>query len=333
MSYSFGLMTTQQPSPAPEPILIRLPNWVGDVCMCLPVIARLQSLGIEISICARPWAKDLLAGMDIDSFIPVTGKFAKDLKTLRAWHQAHPKYNKALLLPDSLSSALLFKLAGLVSAGYKDDGRSLLLSWAFKKPQPRPHAAQSWFNLSEQALKDWKVIKEAQEIPANLALPLTPQQQQLANQAIDHAGLTEGSFVLIAPTAIGLHKGQIKVWPHFDALTRHLQGLGLPVIMCPPPAEQVAALVAAPTAQLIAPLGLGPFAALTRQAKLVICNDSGVSHICAAAGANQLTLFGVTDPQRTGPWTPHSVNLGQNGHWPALQDVIERVQQLVSIQK
>jgi len=270
--------------------------------------------------------------MNIQSFIPVTGQFTSDLKTLRAWHRAHPEYKKALLLPDSLSSAMLFKLAGFHSAGYKDDGRTLLLNWAFNKPQPRPHAAQSWFNLSEQALKVWNESNEIVDIPARLDLPLTPLHQQLAKQAISEAGLTEGAFVLIAPTATGLHKGRIKVWPHFDALTRHLQARDLPVIMCPPPAEQEAAIAAAPTAQLIKPLGLGPFAALTSKAKLVVCNDSGVSHICAAVNANQLTLFGVTDPHRTGPWTPNSVNLGQNGHWPALEDVIARVQQLVSIQ-
>jgi len=333
MSYSFGLMTTKQPDSTLAPILIRLPNWVGDVCMCLHIIARLKALGIEISICARPWAKDLLAGMGIHCFIPVNGKFTSDLKTLRAWHRTHPEYKKALLLPDSFSSAMLFKLAGFNSAGYKDDGRTLLLRWAFNKPQPRPHAAQSWFNLSEQALKVWNLIDEMQDIPARLDLPLTPLHQQLADQAIAHAGLTQGDFILIAPTATGLHRGQIKVWPHFDALTRHLQSLGLSVIMCPPPAEQAAAIAAASTARLIAPLGLGPFAALTSKAKLVICNDSGVSHICAAVNANQLTLFGVTDPQRTGPWTSNSVNLGQNGDWPALQEVITRVQQLVSIQK
>jgi len=92
-------------------------------------------------------------------------------------------------------------------------------------------------------------------------------------------------------------------------------------------------VLAAPTAQLLPALGLGPFAALTRQAQLVICNDSGVSHICAAANARQLTLFGVTDPERTGPWTPNTVNLGQNGHWPAMHAVTERVQQLLSSQK
>ena len=62
----------------------------------------------------------------------------------------------------------------------------------------------------------------------------------------------------------------------------------------PPPAETDEARRNAPTAQLLPPLSLGAFAALTARSALVICNDSGVSHVAAAASARQLTLFGVT---------------------------------------
>ncbi len=297
--------------------------------MCLPVLERFTALSIKVAVCARPWAKDLLAGLGIENFIPLTGKFTDDVKVLRTWRRAHPAYKKGLLLPDSLSSALIFKLAGLQSAGYRDDGRSFLLRWAYNKPQPRPHALQSWFDLAELALQSWGYDDTKKPIPAKLNLPLTPTHLKLAQATITQAGLSGQPFVLIAPTAVGLHKGRIKVWPHFDALTRQLQSEGYQVAMCPPPSEQAAAVIAAPTAQLLPPLGLGPFAALTRLASLVVCNDSGVSHICAAANARQLTLFGVTQPEKTGPWTPNTVNLGQNGHWPAPQAVHERVQQLL----
>ena len=146
---------------------------------------------------------------------------------------------------------------------------------------------------------------------------------------MSEAKLIPGQFVLIAPTATGLHQGRIKVWPHFDALTRALQDQGMRVVACPPPAEQDPARMAAPTAEVLAPLGLGAYCALARNCALVICNDSGVSHLCAAVGARQVTLFGVTNPARTGPWTPDSVNLGQNGQWPSAHEVISRVAQIL----
>ncbi|WP_262357148.1 glycosyltransferase family 9 protein, partial [Bordetella pertussis] len=37
----------------------------------------------------------------------------------------------------------------------------------------------------------------------------------------------------------------------------------------------------APSATLLPPLGLGAFAALAQRAALVVCNDSGVSHVAA----------------------------------------------------
>ncbi|HLR78764.1 MAG TPA: glycosyltransferase family 9 protein, partial [Burkholderiaceae bacterium] len=72
------------------------------------------------------------------------------------------------------------------------------------------------------------------------------------------------------------------------------------------------------------PVGLGAFATLTRHASLVICNDSGVSHIAAAAGARQLTLFGVTEQERTGPWSSSATCLGSASAWPDV-DETERV--------
>jgi len=82
-----------------------------------------------------------------------------------------------------------------------------------------------------------------------------------------------------------------------------------------------------PTADLIEPLRLGGFCALTRLARVVICNDSGVAHLCSAVGSKQITLFGVTNPARTRPWTPDSVNLGQLGQWPSVGEVVARTQQ------
>ena len=61
----------------------------------------------------------------------------------------------------------------------------------------------------------------------------------------------------------------------------------------------------------------------------MIANDSGVSHIAAAVCAKQITLVGVTDAKRTGPWNPDAIVLGENGRWPALQSVIDTISELV----
>jgi len=111
---------------------------------------------------------------------------------------------------------------------------------------------------------------------------------------------------------------------------RALQADGVTVAMCPPASEADQARRNAPTATLLPPLGLGAYAALAQQAALVVCNDSGVSHLAAAVGARQLTLFGVTDRSRTGPWSPRAVCLGENGAWPAVDAVLEHTATLLS---
>ena len=322
-------MTVQDSTQRPTPILIRLPNWIGDVCMCLPALDLLTQAGVPVVVCARGWAKDLLTGLKIEGFIEMTDSLWSNVRVLRQWRREHPSHQRGLLMPDSLSSALTFKLAGLQSAGWRDDGRSLLLKWGYNKPTEPIHAVESWFELTQRALSSWGLDTREISLSNTLNLPITNEHKQSAAAALREAGFKSGEFVLIAPTATGQHRGQKKVWPHFDALARVLQNNRIKVVMCPPLHEQVAANRAAPTVDLIRPLSLGAFCALTRMAKLVICNDSGVAHLCAAAGAQQLTLFGVTDASRTGPWNPKSCNMGQNGSWPTAGEVVTRAQQLL----
>jgi len=322
-------MTKQHVTNRPAPILIRLPNWIGDVCMCLPALELLSQSGLSYVVCARGWARALLTGIKIEGFVEMTDSLKDNVRALRQWRASHPAQQFGLLMPDSLSSALTFRLAGIQSAGWRDDGRSLLLKWAYNKPAEQMHAVQTWFELTRRALNSWGIDANQASLPSTLNLPITNEHRQAAAAALREAGFKAGDFVLIAPTATGLHRGQKKVWPHFDAMARVLQNNRVNVAMCPPLDEQVAANRAAPTVDLIRPLDLGAFCALTRMAKLVICNDSGVAHLCAAAGAKQITLFGVTDAARTGPWNPNSCNMGQNGYWPTAGEVVTRVQQLL----
>jgi len=323
-------MTAQDAKKRPAPIFIRLPNWIGDVCMCLPALELLNKAGLSYVVCARNWARPLLTGLKTEGFIEMTDSLKDNVRELRRWRREHPTQQFGLLMPDSLSSALTFRLAGIQSAGWRDDGRSLLLKWGFNKPSEPMHAVEAWFELAQRALSSWGI--EARHIPLSptINLTITNEHKQAAAAALREAGFKAGDFVLIAPTATGQHRGMKKVWPHFDAFARVLQNNRVNVAMCPPESEQAAANRAAPTVDLIRPLDLGAFCALTRMAKLVVCNDSGVAHLCAAAGAKQVTLFGVTEATRTGPWNPESCNLGQNGSWPTAGEVVARAQQLLS---
>jgi ADP-heptose:LPS heptosyltransferase len=84
--------------------------------------------------------------------------------------------------------------------------------------------------------------------------------------------------------------------------------VGLVVVEGPRDAESVAAFLEAceVDAAVVRGRGIGDVAALLRRADLVVCNDTGVMHVAAAAGATTLAVFGPTDPFR---WAPRSPGL------------------------
>jgi ADP-heptose:LPS heptosyltransferase len=64
---------------------------------------------------------------------------------------------------------------------------------------------------------------------------------------------------------------------------------------------EVAASTRAPAVDLAARTSLGTLAALLEGAELLVCNDTGVSHLAAALGVRSVVVFSVSDPDR---WAP-----------------------------
>jgi heptosyltransferase II len=311
-------------------IAVRLPNWVGDVCMSLPCLQWLNDQGHELVIFGRPWAKPLVQQFNPSAFVALSGSFGADLKTVKQFRSTQRQITHGLILPDSLSSAALFRLAGINSAGHRHDGRSLLLKWPVPKPNAGLHASQKWWHLVKESAMRWALPTPPTQAP-RVSLAISAIDSQAASQSIDAANLTGKSFILLAPTATGLHKGQVKVWPHFASLSKALVEMGHQLVICPPPNEVAQAQALAPGATLITPLNLGGFAALAKRSALVICNDSGVSHLAAVAGATQITLIGVTEPSHSGPVSDSAIVMGQMGQWPSLKAVIDVVADQVAV--
>ena len=319
----------QSPATSRRLIIVRLPNWIGDVCMSLPSLQALAEADFDLIVCGRPWAKDLVAQFRAVDFIPLSGRFWSDLKALRTLPKSLRRNALGLVLPDSLSSAALFFLSGIRALGYRDDGRSFMLHWPVSKPTEIGHAVSKWWHLTIHALERWSGAKDFSEIPLPASLCLLDADLSHAHEALQSHKLKAGEFVLVAPTAVGLHHGNIKVWPHFSELVHRFKAIGVPVVACPPQQERAQALAILDEEILIEPLDLRSFCALTTLAGLVVCNDSGVSHLAAAAGAKQLTLFGVTDPKNTRPWSTKAQYVGGPDGWPGLDEVVERCIQML----
>ncbi|RLM48956.1 LPS biosynthesis glycosyltransferase, partial [Halobellus sp. Atlit-31R] len=68
-----------------------------------------------------------------------------------------------------------------------------------------------------------------------------------------------------------------------------------------PLARAVADHMRTPAIEAAAPISIGAMAALMSRARLLICNDTGVSHIAAGLGLNSVVVFSKADIAR---WAP-----------------------------
>src|SRR5512144_2684563 len=87
----------------PSRVLVRAPNWVGDVVLSLPALrdARRAFPAARLSVLARPWVADIYRAVpEVDAILESRGH-APDVAQLRG------AFDLALLLPNSFGSALV----------------------------------------------------------------------------------------------------------------------------------------------------------------------------------------------------------------------------------
>lgn len=307
-------------------VLCRIPNHVGDCCMCLPALRLLEASGFTPALVGKRWAEDLMSGMGW-RFDPIEGHVTEDINRIR-YLADNAQANRGLLFPNSFGSALLFKFAPIKTAGLKTDCRSFLLDTKIPAP-PKMHEVERFFYVAHEAIKAWGGKPAWDKVPKSLGLMLLKRHEAAARNLMEKFHIPE-RYAILAPVARGLQDGKVKQWPHFNDLVAPLKEMGVEPIIFPSLREEEAARKACPDATILEPTSLGIFAALVKHAQIVIANDSGVSHIAAALGVKQITLVGVTDPSRTAPWNPQAVVLGKQGEWPAPQDVINAMRQILA---
>ncbi len=301
-------------------VLCRLPNHVGDCCMTLPALRLLEASGFTPMLTGKRWAEDLMSGMGW-RFDPIEGHVTEDLHRIRYISNHLGPRPLGLLFPNSFSSALLFSIGRVRNAGFPTDGRRFLLDKVVEEPGTM-HEVERFFRLAHGAIKAWGGTPAWDSVPEELGMRLLARHEAAARNLMAEHDIPE-NFALLAPIARGLHHGKEKQWKHFNELCGPLRDMGIEPIVFPSVREEEANHAACPNARILPPTTLGNYAALAKRARIVIANDSGISHVAAAVSANQITLLGVTDPARTRPWNSKAVCLGNNTDgWPSLDEVL-----------
>ena len=301
-------------------VLCRLPNHVGDCCMTLPALRLLEASGFTPMLTGKRWVEDLMSGMGW-RFDPIEGHVTEDLHRIRYISNHLGPRPLGLLFPNSFSSALLFSIGRVRNAGFPTDGRRFLLDKVVEEPGTM-HEVERFFRLAHGAIKAWGGTPAWDSVPEELGMRLLARHEAAARNLMAEHDIPE-NFALLAPIARGLHHGKEKQWKHFNELCGPLRDMGIEPIVFPSVREEEANHAACPNARILPPTTLGNYAALAKRARIVIANDSGISHVAAAVSANQITLLGVTDPARTRPWNSKAICLGNNTDgWPSLDEVL-----------
>lgn len=313
-----------------RPLIVRLRNWIGDVVLGLPLLQRLEGAGYGLQLLGKAWARDLLAGHGWPVHVLERSAHERVLQLRQLRRSAlmqdvlFARGLQALVLPYSFSSALEMRLAGLRALGYRHEGRSFLLHRALPRPAARHEMAIYWELGSA-------VLGQPLPPPDSIALRLAPAHEKQSLELRQRLALRPG-YVVVCPFAGGTFEKLDKCWPGFPQwVAEGLPSFGRDVLVCPGPGEEEA--VAArdyPGCRIARGVGLGAYAALLRNAALVVSNDTGPGHIAAAVGAPLLSVLGPTDPARWGAVGP-TVHLAQGAAgWPDAATVHARAAALLA---
>lgn len=278
-------------------ILIRLPNWLGDVVMALPVIRGIQNKypDAKISLLGLPQFATLLESLEVQyPFIPLPKKGLSYYPSMLSYRG---KFDKQVLFTNSERGdmeALLIgakKRVGIRRPGKK---RGLLthhyvLDKTFDEQQV--HQTALWESM-------------AQTTDMAEAADYTPygEHQQPEKKTIGMICGTENMPEKRWP--IGHWRELIsKVLETDSDATIQLYGTPNDKSIT----DQVADGFPSDRLQNLAgQTNLSEFIAYLKNASLVVCNDTGGMHLANAVGTPVIALFGPTNPIRTGPTYPHN---------------------------
>ncbi|MBP5545335.1 MAG: lipopolysaccharide heptosyltransferase II [Kiritimatiellae bacterium] len=274
--------------------VIHSPNWLGDVVMFLPAWRAWRDAHredeVHVVAKARVAALWRLAA-DIDRLVVLDDGIAGMRRATAALRALRPF--SAISAPSSLRSALLLRLGGASSIrGTIGQCRTPLIGE----------------RVSLLGLEDAHQSLEYARIMGVEGSPLPPP-----SAAIDHArlpsppALPDGDFLAILP---GAARGGSKRWPpeRFAAVAARAidAGLAASAVVCGTQGERaecdsVAAALGSRATNLCGATGLPALAAVLAKSRAVLSNDSGGMHLATAVGAPVVAVFGLTDPDKTGP--------------------------------
>jgi len=291
-------------------ILVRMPNWIGDVVMATPLVRTLrESLPrARLTLLVLPSGAQVLEGLGgVDEVIVYRRKdehaglfgmrrLAKDLRRHR--------FDLAISCPNSFSQALLLRMAGIPRRlGWSYGGRGFLLTDRLvpemrghrRVPRPMP---QYYLDLARHM--------GCEVLSARAKLATTPAGEDEATTFLAERGVAAGTPLV--GFNIGAAFGPSKLWTArgFAGVAAGLRrSYGMrPVVLCGPGEETIGRDVEDAVAGDVVRtsdrvLSINGLKALVKRLALLVTTDTGPRHFAVAFDVPYVCVMGSTDPMMT----------------------------------
>lgn len=283
--------------------LIVSPSWVGDAVLSHPLLVRLKEAdpGGTIDVLAPPWALPVFRRMPqvgATHSLPF-GHGELRLAERRRFAKALPRYDRAVVLPNSFKSALIPWHAGIgVRTGYRGEMRYGLLNDVRRLDE------------GAAALIVERYAALAQPAGEALRRPL-PEPRLAVDEGARERALAKHGLDNLRPVAVfapGAEYGPAKRWParHFARLATLLGARGFQVWLLGSKNDaaitaEIQRLCGGLCADLAGRTSLDEAIDLMSLAARVVTNDSGLMHIAAALDRPSAAIFGSSSPAFTPP--------------------------------
>jgi heptosyltransferase-2 len=289
-------------------VLISGLNWIGDSIMAMPALQayRRQAEDASVLMLVKPGLIPLWQmHPGVDEIVALHGGLAGARRAAREVRSFSCQC--AYIWPHSFRSAWVPFLAGVPERiGMPGHGRRWLLSRA-KSPrggEGREHQAYEYLDLMVDGSN-----------AETIAAPQLRVGAEAAKEAADWLGDGATRWAGLMP---GAARGPSKRWPagHFVELGRRLDAQdGFRILVMGSEAdrglcEEIAGRIGPAAQSTAGKTPLPVWAGLLAGCAVCVANDSGGMHLAAALGTPVAALYGMTDPERTGPLGPARILRG-----------------------
>jgi len=304
-------------------ILIRLPNWLGDVVMSTAFINAVRQLYFDarIDVIIKKELSSiasLIQGIDtIHSFSkhdnPGLGGVYRFGKSLRA-----ENYDLFFTLPDSLSAAVMGKATGAKKrVGFSKEGGFFLLTKVCRRPK-NAHRVDEYLSILEQFTgktinqKEVKLQPQPQK-KADLILLNFNSEAESRRMPLDKG---KELLQLLTETFIDHQFGLIGGSKDSVYVEELLQGAAN--------LDRISNYCGKTTLATLANLMAG--------AKVLLSTDSGPAHLANSVGLPVVALFGAGNEHNTAPYNTDNVTIIRAGQL-ACEPCVRNVCKLYGIPK